>query len=76
MRARRVTTHIAPGYDPVGVLCDKAHDSCPMTVGDRFLYSYGDHVWDFANGRMAKEINALLSARRWEGALRTDGRQL
>jgi peptidoglycan/LPS O-acetylase OafA/YrhL len=50
-------------YDPAGVLCDKAHDSCPMTLGDKFLYSYEDHVSDFANGRMAKEINALLNAR-------------
>lgn len=50
-------------YDPAGVLCDKAHDSCPMTIGTKFLYSYDDHISDFANGRMAEKINALLGIR-------------
>jgi hypothetical protein len=51
-------------YDPVGVLCDRQHDTCPMIIGDKFLYSYGDHISDFANGRMAKEIDLLLSTRK------------
>lgn len=50
-------------YDPVGILCDKEHDTCPMTSGDKFLYSYGDHISDAANGAMAKEIIALLNTK-------------
>jgi hypothetical protein len=33
-----------------------------MTIGDKFLYGYGDHVSDFANDRMARETNTLLRA--------------
>jgi peptidoglycan/LPS O-acetylase OafA/YrhL len=51
-------------YDPAGVLCDRQHDVCPMTIGDKFLYSYDDHVSDFANGRMAAEINTVLGIRK------------
>ncbi|RQH05708.1 acyltransferase family protein [Paraburkholderia dinghuensis] len=51
-------------YDPADVLCDKQRDVCPMTVGDKFLYSYSDHISDSANGPIAKEINNLLGTPR------------
>lgn len=48
-------------YDPAPVLCDIARDVCPMTMNGRYLYSYGDHVSDYANGRMAAGFLPLLN---------------
>ncbi|WP_332876610.1 acyltransferase family protein [Massilia sp. S19_KUP03_FR1] len=47
-------------YDPGPVLCDQSTRRCPMTMDGKYLYSYGDHVSDFANGRMADALLPLL----------------
>lgn len=47
-------------YDPAQVLCDMKHNVCPMTMNGRYLYSYGDHVSDYANGLMAKQFLPML----------------
>jgi len=47
-------------YDPGPVLCDPSTRRCPMTMDGKYLYSYGDHVSDFANGRMADALLPLL----------------
>jgi len=47
-------------YDPAGVLCDRKHNVCPMTMNRHYLYSYGDHVSDYANGLMAQQFLPLL----------------
>lgn len=48
-------------YDPAPVLCDVGHDTCPMTMNGKYLYSYGDHISDYANGRVASELIPLLN---------------
>jgi hypothetical protein len=47
-------------YDPAGELCDKRRQICPMTIDGSYLYSYGDHVSDTGNGRMAEALLPLL----------------
>jgi peptidoglycan/LPS O-acetylase OafA/YrhL len=43
-------------YDPARVLCDVPNDRCSMTREGNFLYSYGDHVSDYANSMIAKDV--------------------
>jgi peptidoglycan/LPS O-acetylase OafA/YrhL len=43
-------------YDPASVLCDVQQNVCPMTKGRNYLYSYGDHLSDYANGLVAKQL--------------------
>jgi len=47
-------------YDPGAALCDLRRQVCPMTMDGRYLYSYGDHVSDTGNGRMADALLPLL----------------
>ena len=47
-------------YDPAAALCDLRRQVCPMTMDGRYLYSYGDHVSDVGNGRMAEALLPLL----------------
>jgi hypothetical protein len=47
-------------YDPAEVLCDLARQVCPMTMAGKYLYSYGDHVSDTGNGRIADALLPLL----------------
>jgi peptidoglycan/LPS O-acetylase OafA/YrhL len=49
-------------FDPAAALCDLGRQVCPMTVNGRYLYSYGDHVSDTGNGRMADALLPLLAA--------------
>jgi hypothetical protein len=49
-------------FDPAAALCDLGRQVCPMTVDGRYLYSYGDHVSDTGNGRMADALLPLLAA--------------
>ena len=43
-------------YDPTPLLCDVPGNLCAMTEGEKFLYSYGDHVSDYANSKIAREM--------------------
>lgn len=47
-------------YDPAQALCDMQNHVCPMTMDGRYMYSYGDHVSDVGNGRMADALLPLL----------------
>lgn len=47
-------------YDPTPLLCDTQRDLCPMTQGDRFLYSYGDHLSDHASSLLARDFLSRL----------------
>jgi hypothetical protein len=49
-------------YDPAEVLCDVRRKVCPMTMDSKYLYSYGDHVSDEGNGRIASALLPLLSS--------------
>ncbi|CAB3788222.1 acyltransferase family protein [Pararobbsia alpina] len=47
-------------YDPASVLCDLKSGVCPIAMNGKFLYSYGDHISDYANGRIADQFLPLL----------------
>ncbi len=47
-------------YDPTSVLCDSQRNVCPMTMNGKYLYSYGDHMSDYANGLVAGQFLPLL----------------
>jgi peptidoglycan/LPS O-acetylase OafA/YrhL len=48
-------------YDLAPVLCDIPHNVCPMTLDSHYLYSYADHLSDYANGRVAARLLPLLT---------------
>ncbi|CAE6696007.1 hypothetical protein R69619_00482 [Paraburkholderia nemoris] len=47
-------------YDPTSVLCDGTRNVCPMTMNGKYLYSYGDHMSDYANGLVAERFLPLV----------------
>ncbi|WP_258869170.1 SGNH hydrolase domain-containing protein [Burkholderia oklahomensis] len=47
-------------YDPANALCDRSRDTCPMTKDRHYLYSYGDHLSDYGNGLVARQVLPLL----------------
>lgn len=47
-------------YDPAPVLCDTEHNVCAMTHEGKFLYSYGDHISDYANTRIARDMLPII----------------
>ncbi|WP_260858598.1 acyltransferase family protein [Paraburkholderia sp. BCC1885] len=48
-------------YDPAAVLCDIRGNICPMTMNGHYLYSYGDHMSDYANGLAAAQLLPILA---------------
>ena len=49
-------------YDPTPLLCDIPNNVCRVTEDGKFLYSYGDHISDFANAKIAKDMEEKLRA--------------
>ncbi|WP_374954969.1 SGNH hydrolase domain-containing protein [Paraburkholderia sp. BL21I4N1] len=47
-------------YNPASVLCDSQRNVCPMTMNGKYLYSYGDHMSDYANGLIAERFLSLV----------------
>ncbi|MBF0416107.1 MAG: acyltransferase [Magnetococcales bacterium] len=47
-------------YDPTPLLCDVERDMCSITRNGQFLYSYTDHMSDYANSRVARELLGRL----------------
>ena len=47
-------------YDPTEVLCIKKRNLCPSAIDGHTLYSYGDHISDYANGLIARELIPLV----------------
>ena len=43
-------------YDPTPLLCDISHNVCAITHEGKFLYSYGDHISDYANSMIARDM--------------------
>jgi peptidoglycan/LPS O-acetylase OafA/YrhL len=43
-------------YDPTPLLCDVSNNLCAITRNGKFLYSYGDHVSDYANSMIARDM--------------------
>ncbi|WP_321932223.1 SGNH hydrolase domain-containing protein [Paraburkholderia guartelaensis] len=48
-------------YEPASVLCDAQRNICPMTMSGKYLYSYGDHMSDYANGLVTSQFLPLLA---------------
>lgn len=47
-------------YDPTPLLCDKTHNLCTIIKDDNFLYSYSDHISDYANSMIAKDMLPMV----------------
>lgn len=45
-------------YDPTPLLCDVPNDKCGTTRNGKFLYSYTDHISDYANSMIAKDMSS------------------
>lgn len=43
-------------YDPTPLLCDASANLCTVTRDGKFLYSYGDHISDYANSMIARDM--------------------
>jgi peptidoglycan/LPS O-acetylase OafA/YrhL len=49
-------------YDPTPLLCDMATGVCGISEGRNFLYSYGDHISDYAGSKIARELLPVIFA--------------
>ena len=49
-------------FDPTPLLCDENAGQCSMWRGRDFLYSYGDHISDVANGLIASHVLPLIGS--------------
>lgn len=43
-------------YDPTPLLCDIPRNECSITRDGKFLYSYSDHISDYANSLIARDL--------------------
>ena len=48
-------------FDTTDILCDVTKGVCGMSKNDRLLYSYSDHISDYAAGLIGKELNSYLA---------------
>lgn len=47
-------------YDPTPLLCDVPNNLCTITHQGKFLYSYGDHISDYANSMIARDMLPVI----------------
>jgi len=47
-------------FDPVPLLCSIPSNTCTYHENNYFLYSYGDHISDYASSKIAKQLLPLL----------------
>lgn len=47
-------------YDPTPLLCDIPNNVCTIIRDGKFLYSYGDHISDYANSIIAREMLPVI----------------
>lgn len=48
-------------YDPIPLVCDIPNNRCEIAKDGKFLYSYGDHLSDYANSMIAKDLLPNIS---------------
>jgi hypothetical protein len=48
-------------YDPTSLVCDVANNQCGISKDGQFLYSYGDHLSDYGNSMIAKDLLPKIS---------------
>jgi hypothetical protein len=51
-------------FDTTPLLCDATADLCTYHEGRHFLYSYGNHISDFASSKLANQLLPLLRTAR------------
>jgi hypothetical protein len=49
-------------FDPTPLLCDMAAGRCDISEGRNFLYSYGDHISDYAGSKIARQLLPIVFA--------------
>jgi peptidoglycan/LPS O-acetylase OafA/YrhL len=49
-------------YDPTPLLCDISRNECAITRDGKYLYSYSDHISDFANSLIARELIPVIES--------------
>lgn len=47
-------------YDPTPLLCDISRNECSTAINGNFLYSYSDHLSDYANSLIAKDLLPMM----------------
>jgi hypothetical protein len=47
-------------FNPLPLLCDTANNVCTYFEDRNFLYGYGDHISDYANSKIAKQLLPLI----------------
>jgi peptidoglycan/LPS O-acetylase OafA/YrhL len=47
-------------YDPTPLLCNISQNICTITREGKFLYSYSDHISDYANSIIARDMFPLI----------------
>ena len=47
-------------YDPTPLLCDIPNNVCTILRDGKFLYSYGDHISDYANSMIARDMLPVI----------------
>jgi peptidoglycan/LPS O-acetylase OafA/YrhL len=47
-------------YDPTSLFCDIKAGTCPISGNGSFLYSYGDHMSDYANTMVARQLIPII----------------
>jgi peptidoglycan/LPS O-acetylase OafA/YrhL len=47
-------------YDPTHLLCDIPKNVCAISANRNFLYSYGDHISDYASSLIARELLPIV----------------
>ncbi len=48
-------------FDPALDLCDLENNKCEIAEGKNFLYSYGDHISDYASSKIAKHLLPMIT---------------
>ena len=47
-------------FDPTDIYCDKKNGKCQSIRDGRLMYSYTDHISDFASGLVGKKLNEFV----------------
>jgi peptidoglycan/LPS O-acetylase OafA/YrhL len=50
--------------DPLPLLCDIPKNLCTFTENGKFLYSYGDHISDYASSKIARVVLEQVNSRK------------
>jgi peptidoglycan/LPS O-acetylase OafA/YrhL len=47
-------------FDTTPYMCDESEDICRQTRNGRLMYSYSDHISDYASGLIGRDLNAYM----------------